>query len=486
MKKLLFALLATSITAFAAGPGYVLSTVHTNMIPLVQATSAAAARTAIGAAAVDGTDSLVWAASILGGRTWDSYVTASPGDDLVAKMAAITTATSANRVCLYVKNGTYTVTSTLTSKNWVDIVGESEADVIITTSGDYDTGKIESQSLWANMTLESTGAYYRYPLHIDWGPPSALINPSSTMVLVNVTCTSTGDKKAGCGIGLYALQRLILVNCTFTSSYRSGLYAHNQNAQASPAELYIINCTATSTAAALDGFEWVNLGSGKEDQIRIIGGTFVGGAGGYAIREWNNISPAGASEARISISPSTTAATTLFSSVDTRVSMPDILPTIVTSDRFRTWAGTTRFGPNTIEFKYDGTASLYGGNVTFTNQSGTTSRSRITFGSVNNNTIVGVNGNTDLNFVGSDAYASVFGTGNNYPVEIWQGNARRLKVEAAGARFTVPIGVPAYAKGSRPSTGIAAGDMIFQTTDTPGPRWYDGANWITAAGVADP
>lgn len=242
-------------------------------------------------------------------RRYDAVVTVS--STISAALASITDNSAFKRYLLYVPNGTYT--ENIAPKDYVDIVGESKTGVILKNSGDASPFSNVSDAngyhmMLANMTLQADTSSTTYAIHFDDSsqgietlrPKVDGSNASSETILYNLVCTAA--HKAGIGIGLYARQRLYIVDVTSTggdgsgSIISSGVFAHNSaTSQTRPSGLYLINVTATAGAANDPGFEYRNLGSGQPDFVQVIGGSFTGHGTGAGVGLINSGSGAGES-----------------------------------------------------------------------------------------------------------------------------------------------------------------------------------------------
>lgn len=210
-------------------------------------------------------------------RTYDAYVTVTNGS-ITKTINAISDATATKRYRVYVPNGTYS-SEAIVPKSYVDIIGES-VDGVIVQSSRTDSATIQflaTETMVANMTVNHTlsiGDPHSYPIHADY-PGGA-----NTMVLYNIKANTLGSYTPGInafgaiGIGLWSGQKMYLVDVVATSATMTAILAHNIAAQQFAVELYMINTSGTSVP--YDGFSWKNLGSGRNDLIKIIGGVYSG------------------------------------------------------------------------------------------------------------------------------------------------------------------------------------------------------------------
>jgi hypothetical protein len=430
--------------------------------------------------------------AFIAARHWNSIIPVAPGTDTLS--AALTAAAALlpsfkNRILLYLPNGTYNQTVSVDCLAWVDIVGESTDGVNIRTAANIDVIKLyNDESLLAkfNVVCDVTPAPdAKYPIHIDLGAGTI---HGTTMILWGVKATSSNGNKSGVGVGIAAKQRLYLVDCEFVAEATAvagtaGLFAHNgYTAQAATAYIAILNCVCTSATAGGDGFAWQSQGSTQTDLVQVVGGVFTGGAGGHGISEANAVN--GAAEAFVSISDSVDA-TEDFAHQACRLNLPPGIPIPPAYAAHLTqYLGTVQPGNDTGRWDVNGTIYGYGAEIIARNTS-TTGAFAWNLVTANNHAKYATEGSAGgANFTGASPYATAYGSKFNYPVQCFQNDVLRWSITSTQFTATLPIGAAAYAKSSRP-TVTTPGVQIFQTDNTPGPRWWDGSHWITAAGVSD-
>jgi hypothetical protein len=222
-------------------------------------------------------------------RHYDAIVMA--GSSISNALANIVDASSSKRYMLYVTNGIYG--EMLVPKSYVDIVGQSQAGVIITNSVNNSTvnnvsGTAGGTFMIANLTVQQTwgdSTNAKYAIHLDQslvgdpGRPKSIggFSPAE-MVLYNVTATA--QNTSALGIGLWAYQRLYVVNCTLIDTNETGVFLHNNTAnggQIAPCAAYFINDTVVGYSGAQGyGLRYGNIGSGQSDFLQISGGSYVG------------------------------------------------------------------------------------------------------------------------------------------------------------------------------------------------------------------
>jgi hypothetical protein len=251
-------------------------------------------------------------------QDYQAYLSLAPGGSRVisAAVAGISDASPTKRYEVYLPNGTYS-DETIVTKDYVDIVGESEAGVIVQSSGtglSQDTLYFNgTDTLVANMTvnhtLNSGAPYHEYPIHMDYSG-----NAPRTEVLYKVTANALGTYTppggtavyGAIGIGVSGIETMYLIDVTAVSATMNGILAHNLARQSSPGKIYLINTTATS--GALNGLEWQSIGSRQPDVIQVVGGAYSGP--NFSIYAHNLGPPyAGAGEAYLEVDPSTTVST---------------------------------------------------------------------------------------------------------------------------------------------------------------------------------
>ena len=427
------------------------------------------------------------------GREYDAVIVTTAATNLSTTLAAITDASELKRYRLVLSNGTYELTLPLNLKSYIDLWGESQDGVIVQNTSAITTPtnsfpgtlRLEGEDvLLANFTVNQYGE--GYGVHID----ASTIMPSSTAVLYKMKLVSHGpDGKAPCGMAGYANQRGYFVDCTLindnpTSDY-GGILLHNKASQTAPTSLYVINCELVATNSIGPALWYYNNGSGQPDQLHVIGGTARGANVGVGSRDlFIENQGAGASETFININ----GMDLVTSNVTGKTwSLPALVPVPNHSNRYRRYNGILQPSASTVQWNTNG---YFYGSVVYWKASataGNTTEWKQAMYTKDSIAYLGVNGGTaNAIGTGSEAYSAALGTLLNYPLNLFVQNTNRFKITSTNVLSLAPFGLPPYAKSSRPTTGLTAGVGIFQTTDTPGPRWYDGTNWLTAAGVADP
>ncbi len=230
-------------------------------------------------------------------RNYDNVVVVST--TITAALAGISDASARNTYLIYVPDGTYS--EEFTAKDYVDIVGESRAGVIVqSSSGTTDTittGGI--MCMIANLTVTHTfntgdSGVCQYPIHIDTDTsgqtPTDPDNSTTVLYKLNIYSYGTGAK-AGLGIGLWENQNLYIVDCVCSSAESAGVFCHNQESSGAPCNLYMEDVTGSG---GTHGFLYHNIGSGQQDKIYATDCVFFDG-GTYDVEIKNTGSGAGES-----------------------------------------------------------------------------------------------------------------------------------------------------------------------------------------------
>jgi hypothetical protein len=233
---------------------------------------------------------LVGSDPLIGNRTYTKILVATNG---IGNAVSASAANQFNRALIFVPNGTYTEEVDLTSKPWVDLIGESRTGVVWTSSSQAnDTLFLGGMNcLIANMTISHVTApaqTQKYPIHADDSNYPGLT--ASSVIVYNCTLSASGGfGKSGIGIGLYGGQSIFLINCLCTSDATDGVFIHNATAQSIPCQAYLLNCTVISTNST--GLLIQNQNSGQSDLVSVVGG-YVSGAP-TDIVTFNNVGTAG-------------------------------------------------------------------------------------------------------------------------------------------------------------------------------------------------
>lgn len=151
-------------------------------------------------------------------------------------LEVITDATQSNRYKIVVDEGTYE--ETITTKDWVDIIGRSRYKCIINYNSPDESQYLDQSTIFAtsntvleNLTITTTGT--KYPVHCD-----GAYNKMYNLRIVNCTLQHNGfngeiHSRTALGIGLRRSQHIELVNCRL-KAYGDGIggasiYCHNVN-----------------------------------------------------------------------------------------------------------------------------------------------------------------------------------------------------------------------------------------------------------------
>lgn len=157
-------------------------------------------------------------------------------ESINSALTAITDNSIKNRYTLFITEGTYN--ETITTKDYVNLEGESKYKSIINYISDDESDYVNRSAVFAtsystikNLTIRTTGS--KYPLHID-----ARYNEEYDLKVVN--CLLQHDGFAGSaqpagtavGIGLYWGQHVTLDTCECVGSGITGVasvYCHNSS-----------------------------------------------------------------------------------------------------------------------------------------------------------------------------------------------------------------------------------------------------------------
>ena len=190
-------------------------------------------------------------------------------------------ATKDARRLVVVPAGTYTVTSSITSAEGVDVAGETgdPDDVVITATGNFYTYEGSGRSiLLAYLTVKHTGALVEYALHSD--SIAALPLPQ----LVAYKCKFITERKSAVGIGTSDGQYLWFIDCLFhvLSTYgdvtNGAFFEHNNYAAAAASQIVCVDCTALNESNG-PGVKLTEFQSTRADTVYWFRGTITGAAG---------------------------------------------------------------------------------------------------------------------------------------------------------------------------------------------------------------
>lgn len=177
-------------------------------------------------------------------------------------LTAITDNSIKNRYTLFITEGEYN--ETITTKDYVDIVGESKYKSIINYISDDESDYVNRSAIFAstyttlkNLTVKTTGS--KYPLHCD-----ARYNEPYEVKAVNCIFQHDGftgeTQPAGTavGIGLYWGQHVSLEQCECIASGATGVasvYCHNSSENDAShsrfRSLFIKNCILSNATYGL-------------------------------------------------------------------------------------------------------------------------------------------------------------------------------------------------------------------------------------------
>lgn len=99
-----------------------------------------------------------------------------------------------------------------------------------------------------------------------------------------------------------------------------------------------------------------------------------------------------------------------------------------------------------------------------------------------------------VNFTGNRTVGTYFDGSSGAGINVSSGQTFRayiagtavMDIGATTASFARPFKLAPYAKSARPTLGASDYAIIWQTTDTPGPRYWDGSAWCKMDGTSDP
>ncbi len=161
--------------------------------------------------------------------------------------------------------GTYV--ETVTTLNWVNLIGTDRKRCILTFEGDgQETHRkhtiwATSNSLIKNLTI--LGSRVKYCIHSDGGRDYVLTIENCTLRRIYPEGIRK-DYTAAFGIGLHARQHIIMRDCSLEADLP--IFLHNWDKQATPCSMTIERCRLTGVKNAV----LLNcLGSGQQDSVVI-------------------------------------------------------------------------------------------------------------------------------------------------------------------------------------------------------------------------
>lgn len=203
-----------------------------------------------------------------------------PGDYATVALALagaeVAAATVNSRVLIRLQEGTYDANFPMDSYYFVDVQGMGiDLTTIAYSADDLDTFNFGGgDCILYDCTVTHSGSSKRAGHKDDQIDTSKLTYARGGAVRVKFT----GVGKSGCGFRLYKNQEFAFIDCDVTTDTTEAIYHNNAaTAQTACGRLYLINTNATSTAA--EALTVYSNGSGQKDEVIIIGGQYVGGAG---------------------------------------------------------------------------------------------------------------------------------------------------------------------------------------------------------------
>lgn len=151
-------------------------------------------------------------------------------------LSAITDNTKKNRYTLFITEGEYN--ETITTKDYVDIVGESKFKSVINYISDDESDYVNRSAIFAstytmlkNLTVKTTGS--KYPLHCDarYNEPYE-VKAKNCIFKHDGFTGETQPAGTAVGIGLYWGQHVSLEECECIASGATGVasvYCHNSS-----------------------------------------------------------------------------------------------------------------------------------------------------------------------------------------------------------------------------------------------------------------
>ncbi len=165
-----------------------------------------------------------------------------------AALDSVTNASPENPVTILIKAGTYE--EMLTTKDWVNLVGEDRERCIVTYSRKPGEEAARTHVIWATSTstiknLTLIGKDVKYCVHSDRGGPYTLTLENCILRRIH----AEGDYPSAFGIGLWAGQHIIARNCVLEA--REPVYMHNSKGQESSCSMTLEKCTLKGQTTAM-------------------------------------------------------------------------------------------------------------------------------------------------------------------------------------------------------------------------------------------
>lgn len=165
-----------------------------------------------------------------------------------AALASIVDASPENRVTVVIKPGVYE--ETLTTKDWVDLVGEDRDRCVVSWSRRPDEEVTRAHVIWATSTsviknLTLLGKDVKYCIHSDRAGPYTLTVENCVLRRI----PPANDYLSALGIGLWAGQNLVVRDSVLEAA--EPVYMHNSKGQESSCSLTLEKCTLKGRSTAM-------------------------------------------------------------------------------------------------------------------------------------------------------------------------------------------------------------------------------------------
>ena len=171
-------------------------------------------------------------------------------ETIAAAVAAADGATEADPIDIIIKPGTYV--ETLTTRHWVNLIGEDRDGCIVSYEGDgQETHR--KHTIWATsntrlQNLTILGTRVKYCIHSDGG--GAYVLTIENCILRRVYREGIRERYvAAFGIGLHARQHIVMHDCRLEADLP--IYLHNWDKQAAPCSMTLERCTLEGKDHAL-------------------------------------------------------------------------------------------------------------------------------------------------------------------------------------------------------------------------------------------
>lgn len=202
-----------------------------------------------------------------GGEVARKIVVAQDGSGSFTAIAAavdsVKDASKDDPVDIVIKPGSYV--ETITTRNWINLVGENRDSCIIRFDGGPDTAVTHKKhTIWAtsNTTLKNltiVGIRVKYCIHSDGGGQYVL-NLENCVLRREYPEGDPKNYSVAFGIGLHRDQHIMMKDCRLDAD--GPVFMHNWNDQLAPCSMTLERCVLKGKDYAL----WINcLGSKQRD-----------------------------------------------------------------------------------------------------------------------------------------------------------------------------------------------------------------------------